>query len=229
MLKDDRMKLIYASVRTGVKVYDVGTDHGILPIELILKGKAPECVMTDISSPSLEKGVANARKSGVGAKIEAYCTNGTLNVPMTYPSDIIIAGMGGELIAQIIDQDKRLKNRELRFVLQPMSKPEELRAYLAENGFEIESEVRAEAAGRIYSVICTHYTSAKQSLTEKERFLGYGFDESLELDRKYAEKLLRSIRVRINGINHAEQKNNEIISELESLINAEKIITDLLN
>ena len=225
MLKDNRMRTIYDAVRGGVTVCDVGTDHGILPIELILSGKSPKCVMTDISAPSLEKGISNAKNAGVYDRMAAYCTNGTLGVPFDMETDIIIAGMGGELIAQILDQDERLKAPDHRFVLQPMSKPETLREYLAEKGFEVLSEQKTEAVGRVYSVITCRYTGEPYTLSEKERFLGYGFDAGLELDRKYAEKVLAAFNVKLNGLRSAEMKDTVEIADLERGI---EMISELL-
>jgi tRNA (adenine22-N1)-methyltransferase len=174
--------------------------------------------MTDISAPSLEKGVKNAKNAGVADKISAYCTNGTLGVPLDNDTDIIIAGMGGELIAQILDQDVRLKNGKFRFILQPMSKAEALREYLAENGFEITAEEKTEAVGRVYAVISCRYVGKTYELTFKDRFLGYGFDESRPLDRKYAEKILNAFNIKLKGLEAAEFKDTAEIEPLKSYI-----------
>lgn len=225
MIKDERMKLIYGKVREGVTVCDVGTDHAIIPIELLLSGKAERCVLTDISAPSLEKGVKNAGNAGVGGKISAYCANGTLGVPLDGQMDFIIAGMGGELISQILDQDERLRNPGYGFVLQPMSKAEELRRYLAENGFLVKNETKVESGGRVYAVICCSYDGAVRTISEKELFLGYGFDAKRSLDRIYAEKVLASFRVRLKGLESAETRDE---SEINLLINQIKMIESLL-
>ena len=218
MLKDDRMRTVYSAVREGVTVCDVGTDHGLLPIELILNGKAQRCIMTDISAPSLEKGVKNAKNTGVSDKISAYCTNGTLGVPFDGDTDIIIAGMGGELIAQILEQDARLKDGKFRFILQPMSKADFLRSYLAENGFEMITEQKTEAVGRVYAVITCVYVGKPCQLSVKDRFLGYGFDKERPLDRKYAERILASLGVKLKGLRSAEVKDTEEIEQLEGFI-----------
>lgn len=218
MLKDKRMALICEMVREGVTVCDVGTDHAYVPVELILSGKAPKCIITDISAPSLEKGVKNAKMAGCGDKIASYCTSGTIGVPIEAKTDIVIAGMGGELIAEILNQDGRLKEKELRFVLQPMSKAEVLRSYLAENGFLITDEARVEEGGRVYTVILCQYTGENYTLTDKELWLGRIERAEQPIDAVYREKVIKSLKIKLSGIESAENRDENAIVRLKELI-----------
>lgn len=215
MIKDERMAAVYSAVRTGVTVYDIGTDHAIIPIELILSGKSNKCVITDISAPSLEKGVKNAKKAHCSEKITAHLANGTLGVPLEAEADFIIAGMGGELIAQIICQDTRLKNKAYHFVLQPMSRAEELRAFLSDGGFEIKSETKIKASGRVYPVICCEYTSHSSKISATFRILGFE-KASTELEKEYALKTLKAYNVKLKGLQEATFKDEKQIDELEA-------------
>ena len=220
MLKDDRLKTLCEAVRGGVTVCDVGTDHAYVPIELILSGKTPRCIITDISAPSLEKGVNNAKMAGCGEKITAYCTSGTLGVAFDGETDIVIAGMGGELIAQIIEQDAQLKAPSFRFVLQPMSKAEELRCYLAENGFEMTDEVKTESGGRIYAVITCKYSGATYTLTERQQLLGSFERKGDPLERGYTNRVLSALKIRLKGLENAENRNEAEISRLREQIDS---------
>ncbi len=217
MLKDERMTAVYEAVRRGVTVYDIGTDHAIIPIELVLSGKSKKCVITDISAPSLEKGVKNAKKAGCAEKITAYRANGTLEVPLENDADFIIAGMGGELIAQIISQDERLKKIGYRFVLQPMSRANELRMFLADNGFETESEIKIKAQGRIYPVICCVYTSTRYKISNNVRMLGFE-KAGNELERAYATKILKALLLKLKGVETANFKDEALTAELKKQI-----------
>ncbi len=218
---DNRMKTIYGLLREGVTVCDVGTDHAIIPIELILSGKTSKCIITDISVPSLQKGVNNAKKAGCEEKILSYHANGTLGVPLDEKTDFIIAGMGGELIAQIIEQDGRLKSKEHRFVLQPMSRAEELRGYLAQNGFEVIEEMKIESMGRIYPVISCRYTSNTYRLTAAMQLLGFEKAQA-ELDMAYAERVMSLLIVKLNGLKSAEAPDIKLIENIQNQINAIK-------
>lgn len=204
MLKDGRMEAIYGMVRRGVTVCDVGTDHAIIPIELVKTGVCPSAIATDISAPSLEKGAQNIKKAGCAGKIKTYCTNGTLSVPFDKKMDFIIAGMGGELIVKIISQDERLKNSDFRFILQPMTRAEELRTFLAENGFKMLSESKAEGDGRIYAVINACYTGEKYALSRMETLFGVTPAPQNELEIRYAEKEVKRLVTKLIGLENSD-------------------------
>lgn len=200
MLKDNRMRAIADFVREGATVCDVGTDHAFIPVELLISGKCKNAVITDISAPSLEKGVINVKKSGLSDKVKPFCANGTLGAELDGVTDIIIAGMGGELISAILSQDARLKNKALHFILQPMSRAEELRIFLAENGFETETEIKVESEGRVYAVLSVKYTGNSFAYDTRYILLGATPNAENETDKRYAEKLLRVLQTKKDGL-----------------------------
>ena len=230
MLKDGRMETIYGMVRRGVTVCDVGTDHAIIPLELVKNGVCPSAIATDISAPSLEKGVKNIKKAGCAGKIETYCTNGTLSVPLKKEMDFIIAGMGGELIIKIISQDERMRDPFFRFILQPMTRSDELRAYLAESGYKMLLETKVEADGRIYAVINACYTGEKYSLTTTETLFGVTPDPQNELEILYAEKEEKRLEAKIRGLEISDteeslaekQKTKATLAEVQKYIESLK-------
>ena len=218
MLKDERMTLIYSLVRDGKNVLDVGTDHAIIPIELVKNGKSPRATVTDISNPSLDKGVKNISLAGLSKKISAYCTDGTLGVPLESVDDIIIAGMGGELIVKILSQDERLKSEKFRFILQPMTKPEELRRYLYQSGFAVISEQKVFAEGRAYAVIFAEFNGKTVDFTDTDILLGVTPNRENRADVIYAERLLSALSTRLSGLNKAEEKDVILIEKTEKEI-----------
>ena len=218
MLKDERMALIYNLVRDGKNVLDVGTDHAIIPIELVKNGKSPLASVTDISRPSLEKGIKNIAEAGLKEKISAYCTDGTLGVPLTEVDDIIIAGMGGELIVKILSQDERLRSGKLRFILQPMTKPEETRKYLYENGFTVLSEAKVISEGRVYAVILAEFSGRLTDYSLTDLLLGVTPMRENAADITYAERLLSTLNTRLSGLNKAEERDLSLISKTEKEI-----------
>ena len=205
MLKDNRMWQIYETVRknTVLGVCDVGTDHAWLPIELVSSGAVPFAIATDISRPSIEKGENNISLCGLSGKIATYCANGTLGVPLDGIGDIVIAGMGGELIASILAADERLRNPALHFVLQPMTKQIELREFLYSNGFCINSESCVRDGDRIYFIMSVSYAYYKNALDTRALLLGFGTKDDRNLF-DYAKKLASLLRVRLEGLRAAE-------------------------
>lgn len=223
---NERMTLICELVRDGSAVLDVGTDHATVPIELVKSKKAPFATVTDISRPSLNKGIKNIEAAGLSGKIKAYCADGTLGVPLDGIGDIIIAGMGGELTAEILSKDERLKSPGLRYILQPMTKAERLRKFLYENGFTVLTEKKVISEGRVYTVISAEFNGKSTEYTLRELLLGVTPNAESEAERIYAERLLAAVNGRLDGLKKAEEENTHLISEAER---EKSVLTEFLN
>ena len=133
-------------------VIDVGTDHAYLPIYLLLSGKVRSASASDINEGPIAAARSNAEKYGVAERLELYLSDGLkeCNVSAKYFNCIIICGMGGELISSIIENTPEIKHPGTSFVLQPMTRAEQLRLYLSENGFSIKDEKLVRDSGKIY-------------------------------------------------------------------------------
>ncbi len=158
-----RLGAIASMVRRGSKVADVGTDHGLLPIYLIEQDISPFVIATDIgASPA-----AVARKNVKAAKLESYIDvrvgDGLAPVSPDHADDIVIAGMGGETIAEILSAAPWVKDPHYRLILQPMTHAEAVHAWLLENGFSIREERFLEDAGRGYVLLYAEYTNASEN------------------------------------------------------------------
>ena len=101
--------------------------------------------------------------------VQLRLSNGLENIQPDEADDIIIAGMGGELISAILSQ-KPLGG--INLVLQPMTKAPSLRRFLAENGFELLGETAVEESGRLYTVMNAVFTGKKREISELETLVG---------------------------------------------------------
>ena len=171
---DARLALA-ASFVVGDRVVDVGTDHAYLPIYLLKSKKVRSAAATDINKGPLERARINAAAYSLDGSIDFYLTDGLGGVPLSDVTDIVICGMGGELIARIID-DPRLKNTDSghsrRLILQPMSAAAELRQYLAKNGFEVTDGGTALASGKLYQCIVCRYCGRPYEISAAEAAVG---------------------------------------------------------
>lgn len=133
----------------GDIIADIGSDHAYLPVYLLLTGKYKRAVITDVNAGPLKNAGKTAAEYGVSDLCEFRLGNG-LDVISPYETDkVIIAGMGGELIMDII-KGGPLQNK---YILQPMSLEHRLREYLYNYGFVIEKEKLAAEKRRIYTVL----------------------------------------------------------------------------
>ena len=134
-------------------------------------------------------------------KIEVRCGNGISVLKPEEAECIIIAGMGGELISRIIDDNIEVAKSAKEIIMQPMTSEENLREYLAENGFCITDEVLAKEGEKIYVII--------KAVTGNV-INNYYFPELLgknnkELIKAYYNKVIKRINDKIKG---AEISNN---------------------
>lgn len=169
---DDRLAAIAALVRTDKRICDVGTDHGLLPCRLCELG-AQSVTASDINEMPLAAARANADKYGFGDRITFVLSDGLKSIPPC--DDIIIAGMGGELIARII-ADCTFVTADTRFILQPMTKADILRRWLYSAGYEIMLENGAFSGGKAYTVMLVRYTGEKRGIDNEFAFFGKNTD-----------------------------------------------------
>jgi len=146
-----RLAVIAGHVPENARLADVGTDHGLLPIRLLLDDRIISAVATDIRQGPLDRGRANAIEYGVD-NISFRLCNGLDRVAAREVDTVVIAGMGGENILDIL-QRAPWCSEGVRLILQPMSRPEVFRSALSSLHLRILSETLVVDSGRLYSVI----------------------------------------------------------------------------
>ena len=148
-----RLETVASCVRTGGTVADIGCDHGFTSIYLI-ENKMARCgIAMDINKGPLEKAKSHIRQAGLTDKIETRLSNGLDKLESGEADTILISGMGGALIRDILmkEKDKTISAGEL--VLSPQSEIYLVRRCLHELGFFIDMEKMVFDMGKYYVVI----------------------------------------------------------------------------
>ncbi|MDO5491556.1 MAG: class I SAM-dependent methyltransferase [Bacillota bacterium] len=140
MQLSDRLQAMADRVPLGDRMADIGTDHGHLPVYLFEREHSPFVVMTDISAPSLEKAKRAAGAYQFGGGMSFRLGSGLEVLEPGEVDTVVIAGMGGKLIRDILSADPEKTRSYSRFVLQPRTAAGALRKWLLEAGFRIFSE-----------------------------------------------------------------------------------------
>ena len=157
-------------IRPGRLTADIGTDHAYLPIYLceqrLLKpvvtpgGERLCAIAADINKGPVERADQHVAAARLTPYIRTVQTDGLYGLDVYDPDDIIIFGMGGELIASILEAAPWVNRAGKRLILQPMTHAEKLRAYLLSVGFAIVGETLSREGDRIYQTICAESTEA---------------------------------------------------------------------
>ncbi len=200
-----RLKAVFDFVREGKTVADIGTDHAYLPIALLRAGKAKAAYASDIGKLPLKRAEQNIKKAGLEDKIKTVLTDG-LDVFDSLCDEFIIAGMGGELIVDIVLRAPFLRNENIHLVLQPMTKISLTRKKLCESGFEIEKEALVFEDGKVYTVMSVYYSGKKRVLSEVEAVLGDTENTDTELLIRVIDLNLYDLENKIKGKKEAKEE-----------------------
>jgi SAM-dependent methyltransferase len=136
-------------------IADIGCDHGYVCIELIKNKKVKKAIASDISYPSLKKTIDYVKENNIEDKIETRVGNGLEILSTDEVDAVIIAGMGGVLISDILKNNYVAKfvEKDPLLILQPVQQAKDLRYYLYENKFEIVDEDYILDMGKYYNLI----------------------------------------------------------------------------
>lgn len=153
-----RLQTIADCIRSRTTMADIGTDHAYLPIYMVRSGLMRRAIASDINKGPIEIAQNRIRQYKLETQIEARLGSGLMVLSPQETDAIVIAGMGGMLIADIIEQSRAVAEAAQELILQPMLDAEKLRSYLINNGFEIYDEELAKEDRRVYEIICARYT-----------------------------------------------------------------------
>ncbi len=220
---DSRLRAAAAYVRQEAYFADIGTDHAYLPVFLLEEGRITRAVAADIGEGPLRNAAATVREAGLIEQVELIRTDGLNGLGDRGITDIAICGMGGELIASILDAAPFVRDPHIRLILQPMSRGGHLRRYLAETGFTILSETLCRANDRLYACLCVEYSGTPYTLSPTEAELGADNirrGEDSPLWRDWLASHISTTRRRVLGLRaggEASLEDEQLLEEMEKL------------
>lgn len=217
---DPRLQLCADFVRPGARMADIGTDHAYLPVWLEKQGLIRSAVAADVRTGPLAKAEENLKRYQT-ERISVRLSDGLEKVLPEEAEDIVIAGMGGELIVTILSGAPWVRQNERHLILQPMTCAPELREYLLQNGFSVLREEAVEARGHVYSVMLVCWQSEQSQPGELYPYIGMLHPDTAAA-RTYIQKQGSALRVRGQGLCRKDPKESErllqIADQLEQLI-----------
>lgn len=166
-----RLQSIADMVTEGNTLIDVGCDHGYLPIYLVKEKKIPKAIAMDIVAGPIERARENIRANGLEEYIQTRQTPGLAGVKPGEGETLVIAGMGGPLIIQILTEHMDVVHSFRELILQPQSDIAGFRAFLEDQNLEIVDEDMILEDGKYYTVIKVQ--TGKMHMGQKELYL-YG-------------------------------------------------------
>lgn len=196
----NRLDCIYNIIPKDSRgVADIGTDHGIIPIRLIQEGYTRTVVASDLREGPLSKAIHAAEELDISDRISFVLTNGLQGIEKYDIDTIVIAGMGGETITAILDEDYWCCAPGYTLILQPMTQSQILRFWLINNEFRIGKEFLIKDENKIYNVILVEYGESL-SYSDAELFTGkYEQIKENDLFPEYMDQMIHKFEVRVKG------------------------------
>lgn len=148
-----RLQKVAAQVPAGSVAADIGTDHGYIPVYLMMNRICRRVIATDANPGPLDSARQTVELFNLRHSISLRRGDGLSVLSADDTVDVVIvAGMGGELIVRILDGLRQLPGVR-RLVLQPMNNAGEVRRWLAANGWDLVAEDLVREGETIYEII----------------------------------------------------------------------------
>jgi len=192
-----RLQAVLDLVRHSKILADIGTDHAYLPIEAVRAGLCEKAIACDINKGPLEIAAANIAMVQLSDRIETRLGDGLKPIHQNETDCVVISGMGGMRIWNILHTEQEKAKFAKKLILQPQHNIEALRKNLHNAGYEISAEKLVYEDARFYVILLAHYTGAISTWTEQAYFFGKYTAESphfLRYLKYHQDKISRYIQ-----------------------------------
>ncbi len=195
-----RLQALTELVTKGLRVADIGCDHAYVSIELCKKEIASKVIAMDINKGPLERATTNIAMCGLSDKIETRLSNGAQKLEVGEVDALLIAGMGGALMRNILEGRQEVVDELQELYLQPQSEIFLVRQYLRAHGFIIERERMLIDEGKYYVMM--------------KAVRGHSEEESLVFDYYGKYLLEHKDETLYQFLTHEQKKKRQILSSL---------------
>lgn len=213
---DSRLSAVASLVRKDKVVADIGTDHAYLLAYLLQEGIIEKGIAADLRKGPLE----NARKTLIDCdlldRVKLVLSDGLDEIKEGECEDIVIAGMGGILIKEILERTSWIYDDKIHIVAQPMTHAEVLRKFFIENGFIINKELAATDGKRHYCVISAQYNGSKTVAEDWYTYVGELIHNDDENSLNYIQKTVAALEKKLNAVRQAGIQDSDGIEKILS-------------
>lgn len=228
-LLDKRLFTITEMILKGEPVADIGADHALLSIYMVENNIVPRAIVTDLPDGPYNRAADAVKNNHCVNRIDVRQGNGLQVLNPGEVSSVIIAGMGGGTIVEILSHDWYKAATYKRFVFQPMSRADVLRRELSRQGWPILDERLVWENQKYFVIISVCPGERPYKLSSLETEVGpVILKGTSQLNHRYLEDYLRKYTVVYNNLLNSRQADRDIllenyhsrIKELEEVLSA---------
>ncbi len=200
-----RLQMLADLVPEGAQLADVGTDHGYLPVWLLQRGRIRTAIASDIGEEPLHHARRTAQEQGIDG-IDFRLCDGLQGIEAQEADTVVIAGMGGETIAHILQATPWTADGAHTLLLQPMTKAEQLRLWLSQNGYHFIKERLVWDKDFLYPIMLVT-GGAQEVLADAEQYSGVLLEDD-PLYSQYLQHQIDRLRRAIDGRSRANHETD---------------------
>ncbi|CAI2602167.1 tRNA (adenine(22)-N(1))-methyltransferase [Apilactobacillus kunkeei] len=164
-----RLKVVADFVPQNSRVADIGSDHAYLPVYLMKQKQIEFGIASEVAKGPLDNAIQEIKAEGLSDRIDTRLADGLLSVQPEDKIDCVtIAGMGGTLIKNILENGKSHLSGDELLILQPNVGEDRLRTWLMNKQYEISDETILREDGHTYEIIVAKKTDEPVKYTEQE-------------------------------------------------------------
>lgn len=212
---DSRLSAVASLVRDNKIVADIGTDHAYLPAYLLQEGRISRAIAADLRKGPLENARKTLEDCSMLENVRLVLSNGLDEIGENECEEVVIAGMGGILIKEILERTPWVFDKRIHIVAQPMTHAEVLREFFSENGFFIDKEVAATDGKRFYCVISAYYDGTKRENEKWYTYIGELYKNSDFESQEYIKKVTQTLEKKLFALKSA---NVSDVDDIENTI-----------
>lgn len=213
----NRMKLCADMLEPAQAVADIGCDHAYTSMYMIETGKAKKVLAMDINEGPLATARKNILNYGYESRIETRLSNGMEKLQNGEVDSVLIGGMGGVLICQILTEGKALLSGMKQLVLQPQSEVGLVRKFLHENGFAIEKEGMLLEEGKYYVIIRAVPGYERYESDMEYKYGKYLLERNDEVFFEFLAKRYESKKIILEGLLEKPSANSRTKEKIKAL------------
>lgn len=215
-----RLEVIAGCVAGVESMADIGTDHGYLPVYLVENALVSRAIASDTNQQPLKKAEKIISEQQLEKQIETRLGSGLSVLKPGEVDAVVMAGMGGLLIRDLLEAQPDVAMQKKKLVLQPMNNQAVLRKYLEAAGFGIIREELAREGDRVYQVIVAkpgkmvvtnplEYELGFEFYTHQHPLLGALIDRKIFLE----QQIVRSTRGKTTAVAAQQWKESSLFIE----------------
>jgi len=225
-----RLETVASYMIKGMRLADIGSDHAYLPCYCVRKGISPSAIAGEVADGPLKAAKHQVAAAGLAEFIDVRKGDGLEVLQPSETDCVVIAGMGGALISDILERGKDKLREVERLILQPNVGAIHVRKWLMNNGRRLSAEEILEEDGKIYEILVADFGDPLSTYGDLNAGLLLGpylmEEKSHEFRRKWEQEVKQWENI-VNGLEKAA-KSDENLAKKQELLNKIVMVKEAL-